>query len=163
VSSDVTFRDAVVPADVERVRAIVASTGFFSPDEIAIAAELVGEALAQGDASGYRFVLADVGGRTLAYACYGAIPATEGSFDLYWIAVSAEARGMGLGRRVLAEAERRIAALGGRRIWVETSSRAQYAPTRAFYERCGYERAALLEDFYRPGDGKVVYVKEPST
>ena len=35
----------------------------------------------------------------------------------------------------------------------------QYAPTRAFYLRCGYEIAAELPDFYEPGDGKVIFVK----
>ena len=67
----------------------------------------------------------------------------------------------GVGRALLAEAERRIAMIAGgaARIYVETSSRAQYQPTRAFYLRCGYRVAAELEDFYAPGDGKVIFVK----
>jgi hypothetical protein len=44
-------------------------------------------------------------------------------------------------------------------MYVDTSGRAQYAPTRAFYEHMGYERAAVLEDFYAPGDAKVIYSK----
>ena len=84
---------------------------------------------------------------------------TQSSWDLYWIAVDAAAQGRGLGRAVLAESERRIAAAGGRRVYVETSSRPQYLPTRSFYERCGYAVGAVLDDFYAPGDGKVVFVK----
>jgi hypothetical protein len=42
---------------------------------------------------------------------------------------------------------------------VETSSRTAYASTRIFYENCAYRQEALLEDFYAPGDGKVVYCK----
>jgi hypothetical protein len=42
---------------------------------------------------------------------------------------------------------------------VETSTRAQYEPTRTFYERCGYEIAAELPDFYAPGDGKAIFVR----
>ncbi|MDY6910698.1 MAG: hypothetical protein SWC40_12285, partial [Thermodesulfobacteriota bacterium] len=38
-------------------------------------------------------------------------------------------------------------------------SRSLYEPTRAFYHRCGYARAALLQDFYAPGDHKVIFVK----
>ena len=51
---------------------------------------------------------------------------------------------------------RRIQA-GGRRVYVETSGRAQYEPTRRFYEACGYAREAVLTDFYAPGDDKVIY------
>jgi hypothetical protein len=44
-------------------------------------------------------------------------------------------------------------------VYIETSSRPPYAPTRAFYERCGYELEVVLKEFYGPGDGKAIYVK----
>jgi hypothetical protein len=44
-------------------------------------------------------------------------------------------------------------------VYVETSSRDQYEPTRRFYLKCGYRVDAVLEDFYAPGDGKVIFVK----
>jgi hypothetical protein len=43
---------------------------------------------------------------------------------------------------------------------VETSSRADYAPTRAFYEHRGYTRAATIPGYYAPGDDLVVYTKD---
>jgi ribosomal protein S18 acetylase RimI-like enzyme len=153
------LREDPRPADEEAVRALVRSTGFFSDEEVEIAAELVREALARGLESGYRFLFHDQAGAPAAYACFGPIPGTESSYDLYWIATRADLQGQGHGRRLLAASERRIAALGGTRVWVETSSTAKYVPTRRFYERAGYERAALLADFYRPGDGKVIYCK----
>jgi ribosomal protein S18 acetylase RimI-like enzyme len=82
-----------------------------------------------------------------------------GSFDLYWIAVRRGAQGGGVGRILLEAAEARIARDGGRGIYVETSTKDQYHPTRAFYEHFGYQKAAVLADFYAPGDGKVIYVK----
>jgi hypothetical protein len=48
---------------------------------------------------------------------------------------------------------------GGARLYAETSSRPQYAPTRAFYRAAGFDPAAELPDFYAPGDGKVVFAK----
>jgi len=56
-----------------------------------------------------------------------------------------------------------MAALGARRVYADTSARPQYAPTRAFYEASGYAPTAFLEDFYAPGDGKVIYVKVLTT
>ena len=44
-------------------------------------------------------------------------------------------------------------------MYVETAGREQYRPTRAFYEACGYEIAARLDDFYAPGDAKVIYLR----
>jgi hypothetical protein len=55
--------------------------------------------------------------------------------------------------------EQRITDAGGHAIYVETASQPRYAPTRAFYERCGYTVAATLPDFYSPGDDKVIYTK----
>ncbi len=55
--------------------------------------------------------------------------------------------------------EEKIKEMGGKRIYVETSSREQYKPTRSFYSRCGYRKEATLEDFYCPGDDKVIYLR----
>jgi phosphoribosylformimino-5-aminoimidazole carboxamide ribonucleotide (ProFAR) isomerase len=52
-----------------------------------------------------------------------------------------------------------ISDLGGKRIYVETSSRHQYQPTHGFYESCGYRTEAVLKDFYTEGDSKIIYVK----
>ena len=53
----------------------------------------------------------------------------------------------------------RILSAGGTRIYIDTSGRPQYAPTRAFYERIGFRCDAVLADFYAPGDDRVIYVK----
>lgn len=157
--ADVTFRESVRPADVEAVRGIVAATGFFSDEEIAIAAELVQERLDKGAASGYEFVFAEVGGVVKGYSCYGLIPCSTVSWDLYWIAVDPDQQGSGLGRRILKMTEDKIATAGGLAVYAETSGRAQYVPTRAFYERTGYATGAVFADFYGPGDAKYVFVK----
>lgn len=153
------LRTDVRPADRDAVRRIIASTGFFSDAEVDVAVELVDERLEKGAVSGYEFVFAEREGRVAGYACHGEIPCTVGSHDLYWIGVDATVRGGGLGRLLLHEVERRVAAAGGRMIVIETSTRPQYEPTRGFYLRCGYDLAASIDDFYAPGDGKAVYVK----
>jgi D-alanine-D-alanine ligase len=156
----VTLRPDVCAGDADVVRDITESTGFFYAEEVSTAVGLVEERLAKGPASGYAFVFAEEGGRPLGYACFGPIACTKASFDLYWIAVHADARGKGLGTILLDESERLIRAAGGRRVYVETSSRPLYEPTRAFYLARGYREEARLADFYGPGDAKVVYVKE---
>ncbi len=153
------FRGEVTAADINAIRRLVAATGLFNREEIAVAEGLVGERLAKGPASGYEFVIAQREGVMVGYACFGPVAGTQASYDLYWIVAAPQFQRMGIGRRLLGEVERRIAAAGGRRIYAETSGREQYAPTRAFYQRMGFRQEAVLPDFFAPGDDKVIFVK----
>jgi len=145
--------------DPGRIRHLVEITGFFSEEEVDVAEELAQERLEQAAASGYHFVMAEQYGRLVGYTCYGQIPCTAGSYDLYWIAVHPDVQGKGLGQRLLQKTERLIRDAGGSRIYVDTSQRLQYASTRAFYENAGYRLDAVLTEFYAPGDNKVIYCK----
>ncbi|MFA5816132.1 MAG: GNAT family N-acetyltransferase [Bacteroidales bacterium] len=156
---NVTIRSEVIPSDPMAVENIVSSSGFFRPDEVPVAVELVTERLEKGAESGYEFVIADVDGLTVAYACFGLIPCTLFSYDLYWIATQEDYRGQGLGKIVLREVEKAVAASGGKTIYVETSYLPKYEPTRAFYLKNNYIEKARFEDFYNDGDDKVVYIK----
>jgi len=144
---------------MERVRELVVSSGFFSEAEIEVAVELVQERLNKGVESGYFFLFAERDQKLAGYSCFGPIPCTVESYDIYWIAVQEELRGSGLGVEILKNVEKRIREMGGKRIYVETSSREQYRPTRSFYSRFGYRKEATLENFYSPGDHKVIYLR----
>jgi GNAT superfamily N-acetyltransferase len=159
-TADISYRYAVEPDDSGRVRNIVESSGFFNPEEIEVAVELVVERLTKGEKSGYHFIFAESDGRTVGYACFGPIAGTQCSSDLYWIAVDNGSRGKGIGKGLLEKSEEAIRAMKGRRIYVETSSRDRYAPTRTFYLSNRYRLVATLDDFYAPGDSKNIYIKE---
>lgn len=138
---------------------LIRATDFFNPEEVGIALELADDRIEQGETSHYRFSVGEVDGRLAAYACWGTIDGTRESVDLYWIAVHPEFQNRGIGAALLDDAEAWIAASGRKRIYVETSTRAQYESTRAFYRARGYTLSAELEDFYAPGDGKAMFVK----
>ncbi|MCU0598023.1 MAG: GNAT family N-acetyltransferase [Desulfobacterales bacterium] len=153
------FRYEIFSQDPENIRRLAESTGFFYPYEVDIAVELAEDRLSHGAESGYHFIMAEQDDRLAGYACFGPIPCTVASYDLYWIAVDPDFQGKGLGRDLMNQAEQRIAAAGGTRVYVDTSERPQYDPTRAFYEKCGYRLEAVLKDFYASGDGKAIYCK----
>ena len=159
---DYSIRTEVRPSDVADVREIVRSTGFFREDEIQIAVELVQERLDKGIASGYEFVFADVDGTPVSYTCYGLIPCSLISYDLYWIVTHQNYRGQGIGKRILAETESLIAKAGGKTVYVETSSKEKYKPTCAFYNTSNYILKARFENFYDVGDDKLVFIKNVS-
>jgi ribosomal protein S18 acetylase RimI-like enzyme len=95
----------------------------------------------------------------VGYACWGPTPATDRTWDLYWIAVDTSLQGAGIGTILLEEVERRLVGQHARMLIAETSSRSDYAPTRGFYQRRGYIEAARLRDFYAPGDDRIIFVK----
>jgi ribosomal protein S18 acetylase RimI-like enzyme len=152
------------PRDRARVAELLVSTAVFSPAEIDVALQLFDATVRDEGATGaddahvpdYEFTGAFEDERLLGYACAGPTPATEGTFDLYWLAVDAAAQGKGIGTALVREVERGLHHRGARMLLVETSSRPDYSNTRAFYERCGYSEAARIKDFYAPADDRIM-------
>ena len=170
-----------------RIAEILRATGVFREPEVDVALELFDETFTQaplrtgaetprvatraGAASanetdspfpldGYFFLGAFTPeDELIGYACYGATPDTDRTWDLYWIAVDPSAQGTGSGTTLLSEVERRLSGLNARMLVVETSSRSDYAPTRAFYARRGYDEAARVRDFYAVSDDRIIFTK----
>jgi len=156
---NINIRTSVIAADKNNVREILESSHFFHDFEIDVAIELVQEYLDYGKESGYYFLFAEVEGKTMGYSCFGKIPCTVSSFDLYWIGVVQSQRGNGLGKILMAETEKMIKNLHGKSIYIETSSKEKYLPTQKFYEKCNCELIARITDFYDEGDDKLLYKK----
>jgi D-alanine-D-alanine ligase len=156
----VEIRRVIDAADREPLAVLIHATGFFNDEEVEVALELIDGRLAHGEASHYRFLVAEREGGVAGYACWGPIPGTAASADLYWIVVDPAHQGKGIGAALLRAAEEWICASGRNRVYIETSTRAQYDGTRGFYKACGYHLAAELPDFYAPGDGKAIFLKD---
>ena len=155
------LRHSVSRLDIEPVGKMVADTGVFSPEEVDCAKELVAEASERGESgSSYRFVFLEQGGDMLGYACYGRVPLTEGSFDLYWLVVDPRYHRRGVAAELLSAVETETERMGGRAIYVETSSTEVYSPARSFYLNQGYKEVSRLKDFYRPGDDRITFLKQ---
>lgn len=156
----IILRDAITTADPRAIRDITESTGFFYPDEVDITVGIALERLDKGLLSRYQFLFADTAeGRTIGYACFGLIPCTRRSFDIYWLAVHKEFQATGIGKKLITAVEESILALGGKTIYLDTASRPLYEPTRQFYLRRNYIAEAQLKDFYDYGDDKIIFAK----
>jgi GNAT superfamily N-acetyltransferase len=132
----------------------------FDDDDQAVALELVDIALDDPAQTDYLFLLAvDAADQPIGYACYGPTPLTEGTFDLYWIAVTADLAGKGIGTSLLQAVEEDIQRRNGRMLIIETSSSDGYEKTRQFYLKNGYPLVETIQDFYRPGEDRVTFIK----
>ena len=154
------FRKIITAKDLNRVRQITLSTGFFRDDEIEVAVGLATEAYKKGqEQSGYLFLFSMIGDDTTGFVCYGPTPCTIGTYDLYWIVVDNHFRGNGTGKMLIQQTEMELINRKARKLYIETSSTEKYLPTRKFYENCGYSEEARLHDFYSESDDKVIYSK----
>jgi len=144
--------------DLTDLLKILEATGVFQDYEIAVADEVLRASL--HPTSGYfsRCCVTEEG-RAIGYVCWGPTPCTSGTFDLYWIAVHPEYHGRGAGKLLLQFAEEGIRKERARLMIIETSSVNDYSATREFYLRNGYQQFAIIPDFYRQGDHKIIYGK----
>jgi GNAT superfamily N-acetyltransferase len=146
--------------DKPAVMDLIAATGFFRPEEIAVAEELIDITLDRPEQKDYGIVvIEDASGRVGGYMTYGPTPLAVGTFDLYWMAVDPRSQGRGLGRRLVEWLEDHARKANGRLIIIETSSTPKYEPTRRFYLGLNYTEIARIPDFYQPGDDRVIYFK----
>jgi ribosomal protein S18 acetylase RimI-like enzyme len=133
------------------------SDGTFRDDEVAVALELIDDAI--GGSKDYWIRVATIDDRVAGYICYGPTPMTQSTYDLYWIVVHSECRGRGVAGGLIGAMEQDLGGRGGTGIRVETSQLEGYGAARKLYARYGYPEAARFTDFYRPGDDLIVYYK----
>jgi ribosomal protein S18 acetylase RimI-like enzyme len=150
--------DRARSADREAILAITAQIVGFNHLDRECVRELLDLYTAQGDDSGYRFLVARLP-QVIGYACFGPTPLTENVWDLYWLAVDPSQQRHGAGRALMAAMEQEIVAEHARMLLIETSSIAEYQAARRFYESCDYRYQAVIHDFYEVGNDLIVYGK----
>ena len=140
---------------------ILRHTPEFKPYEVVVAEEVIDGYLQDPQGTGYHTLVAD-DGRLAGYICFGETPCTEGTWDIYWVAVAGDMRGKGIGGALTKAAEADIKKARGRLILIETSSLPMYENTRRFYLGQKYELVARIPDFYSPGDDLLIMQKRLS-
>jgi GNAT superfamily N-acetyltransferase len=146
--------------DKEPIERLLRATSVFSEEEIVIAIELIEIYLNDAQQKDYElYTYLNEAAAVTGYVCIGPTPATQGTYDLYWIAVVPEEHGKGVGSKLLQFVEDHLKAKGGRLLIAETSSTPKYEKTCAFYAGKGFVQQARIREYYRPGDDLIIYGK----
>jgi len=147
--------------DRKQIRQLIEHRGTFNETEIRVATEVLNEALRRPGEGDYLVFCAIDDSRSIAgYICFGPIPMTDDCYDLYWIVVDKKFSRKGVGRKLLEFMEEFLARKRARVIYVDTDSSPAYEAARSFYEKNGFRVVCVLDDFYRKGADKVIFMKK---
>lgn len=144
-----------VPADVPALKTMIDALGLF-PGEMLD--DMMADYFMAADSNHCWLTDHDDNG-PLGVAYYAPERLTEGTWNLYLIAIQSDRQGQGRGKAMMRHIEQTLRARGERLLLVETSGLPSYEYQRTFYQRCGYTEEARIRDFYQAGEDKVVFWK----
>jgi ribosomal protein S18 acetylase RimI-like enzyme len=151
---------ACVPEDRARLSHILLNSDVFGQHDADTVDEMFVQAMAKPGPDQYRFTVAcGEDGEAVGFACYGWESMTQGTWDLFWVCALASARGRGVGRALLADAVATASAEGGRLMVIYTSSTPAYDGARRLYRSQGFEKTAVIGDYYAEGDDLNIFAR----
>lgn len=84
---------------------------------------------------------------------------TEGTYNLLAIGVSQNAQRKGVASAMMEYIEQQLKRKNGRLLLVETSSDDEQISARKLYHKIGYRQVAVIDDFWKDGEDKIVFLK----
>jgi ribosomal protein S18 acetylase RimI-like enzyme len=140
--------------DISAVKSVIDATELF-PSEMLD--DMLGDSLDGNDGNDF-WLTYDLDG-PVALAYYAAEKMTDGTWNLYLIAVHPDHQSKGIGAEIMRYVEQSLAVRGERVLLVETSGLNEFERTRNFYRNIGYDEEARIRDFYSAGEDKIVFRK----
>jgi ribosomal protein S18 acetylase RimI-like enzyme len=135
-------------------------TRAFTSAEIDVAMELIDIVLKDRMQKDYQIdCVVDDRDLAIGYICHGPTPMTQGTFDLYWIAVDPEFQEQGAGSKLVSFLEEGVKARGGRMILADTSTIPHFEKTKKFYLKNGFHEVARIPDYYHPGSDRITFCR----
>jgi len=145
--------------DKPAVLDVAVDSGLFPAEHIGELAELMDSQL-ELEAEGHHWIVqTNDKAEILAAAYYAPEALTDGTWNLYFIAVREAEKGQGIGSTLLLHIEATLRQNQQRVLIIETSSLDGFELTRKFYLKHGYSEEARIRDFYADGEDKVVFWK----
>jgi len=144
----------VKPDDTSYLKAVIEANDLFPPQMLD---EMISGYFNDDNSKDFWLTYAEE--KAVAIAFCAPEKMTEGTWNVYLIAVHPDYQGQGIGMAMMHYIEQTLALRGERLLLVETSGLESFAGTRAFYRKCGYEQEAKIREFYQAGEDKIVFRK----
>lgn len=144
--------------DTEALLAVACASGLFEPHQVDELSGMLIQHFATESTRNELWITDDDGGPVgVAYTAPERM--TDGTWNLYMIAVHPDRQRQGRGKALLAYVEHMLTERGQRMLLVETSGTEDFHHVRTFYRNCGYTEEARIRDFYTEGVDKIVFRK----
>ncbi len=149
----------ITQQDASAVAALSVDAGLFPPEEIAFLNEMMANYFNGNQANGHQCIVIEENDELLGVAYYEPALATDRTWYLTMIGVRLNRQGQGHGAALMQHVESMLKMQGQRILLVETSGTPDFALTRRFYAKLGYEEEAHVRDYYAPSDDMVLFRK----
>ncbi|MGB2925937.1 MAG: GNAT family N-acetyltransferase, partial [Limnothrix sp.] len=84
---------------------------------------------------------------------------TSDTWNVLMLLVDPDYQQQDYGSALMNGVEEKLVAQGDRLLLVETSNLNEFRGARTFYQKCGYQEEAHIQDFYRAGEAKLIFTK----
>ena len=148
----------IAPDDKTALIALVEAMGLFQSHETELLSQMLSDYF-NGPTDSKEFWLTDDDNGLVGVAYAAPERMTEGTWNLYLIAVHPDRQRQGRGAALLAQVEHILMERGERLLLVETSATESFEYVRSFYSKSGYDEEARIRDFYTAGVDKIVFRK----
>jgi ribosomal protein S18 acetylase RimI-like enzyme len=145
------------PEDQSAIIQVATASGLFEPSQTAELVQLLEQFYASEDSREIWLTDDDDGPVGVAYLAPERM--TEGTWNLYLIAIHPARQRQGRGEALLEHIQNLLIQRGERILLVETSGTEDFDYVRAFYRKSGFSEEARIREFYAAGVDKVVYRK----
>jgi ribosomal protein S18 acetylase RimI-like enzyme len=147
-----------VRADQPALLKLATDTGLFQPEELGPLEEMIDSYFA-GDLGEEHFWIVYDHDNIQGAAYYAPEVMADRVWNLYFIGVTPEQQGAGIGSALLKAVEQALRAKKQRLLLIETSGLGHFELTRRFYHQHQYDEESRIRDYYTAGDDKVVFRK----
>ncbi len=147
---------AVIQKDIDELKKVVDSSELFPSEYLD---EMISDYLNNTDTQDIWFAYFDDKIPTAIGYC---VPEklTDGTYNLLAIGVSQDSQRNGLATEMMKYIEQLLKLKDGRILIVETSSDDAQIGARKFYQKIGYTQMAVIKDFCKDGEDKIVFWKK---
>ncbi len=145
----------VIKSDVDEIKKVVDSSGLFPSEYLD---DMISDYFNNAETQDIWFTYIDNDVPTAIGYC---VPEklTDGTYNLLALGVSAIAQRKGVASEMMKYIEQLLKNKDGRILIVETSSDEAQMGARHFYKQIGYIQEAVIRDFWKDGEDKIVFCK----
>jgi len=142
--------------DVEAIMKMIGVSGQFDADGLEHVRSTLEEHLASGSRN--LWLTAD-DSEPVGVAYCAPEPVAPGGWNLLMLWIRPDRHGRGHGSALVQKVESMLEDQAARLLIVETSGLPDFAPARAFYQKCGFVHEATIKSYFAQGDDKLVLTK----